>query len=181
MYKTFLELWLRKEKKMLKKSLIAIAILAIAMPAFAAETNKFHKPWSSTTTYNWQCVTTMNVVMDVGYWIQIDKTGDIKVQQDALLGNAFYSYSGCKSGITVKANFAAVLKATASAKSAAGGSWSGTINDASTYTYDSGMVGTTQTIKVCVSGTNVDISKLSQSDNVKVAEVSICVIPEGLN
>jgi hypothetical protein len=45
-FRTFLEPWLRKEKKMLKKTLIAMAILALAMPAFAADTSttkKFHE------------------------------------------------------------------------------------------------------------------------------------------
>jgi len=162
---------------MLKKSLICVAILAIAMPAFAADTYKFHG-WDSTTvvTYSWNDICTMNVVMDVGYWINIDCAGDIEVQQDSLLGDPFYSYSGCSDAIVVQSNFLATLKATAAADSPAGGSWSATIGNANTLEIP---IGTT-TVTVCVAGTGVKIDKLTQADNVHVAVVTISVLPTSL-
>jgi len=170
-----LERWLRKEKKMLKKSLIAIAVLAMVMPVMAATTvdAKFHKPWTSRTVYSYQDVQTINVVMDVGYWIEIKYDGDIKVVQDASLGDPFFSYSGCKEGIAVKTNFAATLKAKVESKSAAGGNWSATIMGASTYDVPKG----TSTINVCVAGKEVAIQNLEQADNIRVALVTIQVVP----
>ena len=111
---------------MLKKSLIALAILAIAVPALAGNpkiTEKFHKPWESHTVYEWKDIATFDVVMDVGYWIQIELEGDIEVSQDASLGNPYYSYSGCLEDVEVKTNFPATLKSKAAKASAAGGKW----------------------------------------------------------
>jgi hypothetical protein len=163
---------------MLKKSLIAIAVLAIALPAIAADTQKYHKPWDSTTvvTYHWQDVSQINVVMDVGYWIQVKYDGDIKVEQDSSLGDPYTSYSGCAQDVEVKTNFAATIKATVDAASAAGGDWSATVNGFGTLDLAIGS----SLVDVCVAGTKVDISKLTQEDNVKVAVVHIWVIPTDL-
>lgn len=163
---------------MLKKSLIAIAILAIALPAIAADTQKYHKPWDSTTvvTYHWQDVSQISVCMDVGYWIQVDYDDCIEVEQDSSLGDPYYSYSGCAIGVVVKTNFDATIKATAASSSAAGGTWAATIEGASTYDIHPGST----TVDICVTGTEVDISKLTQADNVEVAVVTISVIPTSL-
>ncbi len=60
---------------MLKKSLIAIAVLAIAMPAFAG-TLKVHD-WQKSCVWVSQPITTIDVLIDVGYYIVI-------VNQDAV-------------------------------------------------------------------------------------------------
>jgi len=164
---------------MLKKSLIAIAILALAMPAFAASTQKYHKPWDSTTTvtYHYQDVHQITVCMDVGYWIQIDYSDCIEVEQDSSLGDPYKSYSGCATDVKVTTNFAATLKATAAATSLAGGDWSATIDGYATKDVNPGET----LVDVCVSGTNVEIKNLTvdggDSDNVEVAVVTISVIP----
>ena len=89
---------------MLKKTLIAMAILAIAVPAFAADkvtTSKFHE-FVPVTTYTYVTAAVIDVCMDVGYWIQIDVPGTcIEVQQDANASNPYTTYSGCK-GVKVK-------------------------------------------------------------------------------
>jgi hypothetical protein len=181
-FRTFLEPWLRKEKKMLKKTLIAMAILALAMPAFAADTSttkKFHE-WVSTKTYEWATVGQVNVCMDVGYWIQIDFRGKcIEVQQNSALGNPFESYSGCLDDVVVTTNFNATLKASASSASAAGGDWSATLDGGSTYV--TGGPGTFA-IDVCVAGTKVKIKELAVSgDKQTVAIVTVKVLPTGYN
>jgi hypothetical protein len=188
MSSTFLERWLRKEKKMLKKSLIAVALLAIVLPAFGATTldQKFHKPWPGqvVTTYNWQDVQTINVVMDVGYWIEIKYTGDIKISQDATLGDPFFSYSGCIDNVGVKSNFAATIKGKVATSPEAvlagvtGAQWAATIGDASSgqnSSYD--VVGGAATVKICVTGKKVAIDKLTQADNYRIAILTIQVIP----
>jgi hypothetical protein len=184
-----LERWLRKEKKMLKKSLIAIALLAIVMPAFAVDPTvldqKFHKPWPGkvVTTYNWQDVQSINVVMDVGYWIEIKYTGDIKIAQDATLGDPFFSYSGCINNVAIKSNFAATIKGTVATSPEAHALgiddgdnkvvWGATINGASSYD----VVGGAATVSICVTGKSLHIDKLTQADNYRIAILTISVIP----
>ena len=172
---------------MLKKSLIALAILAIAVPAMAANpkiTEKFHKPWESHTVYEWKDVTTFNVVLDVGYWIQIELEGDIEVSQDASIGDPYYSYSGCLEGIEVKTNFAATIKSSAKADSAAGGDWKAKMRlngSGVTPTSTLDLAVGTSVIDICVTGLKVKIGNLPQADNVKVAVVTISVIPTQYN
>lgn len=175
---------------MLKKSLIAVAILAIVLPALAGDTvtaSKFHKNWPGQTvkTWNYQDVKCINVVMDVGYWIEVKYNGDIEVQQDAALASAwgksvFETYSGClaNGGIDVLTNFHAALKAKAEAKSAAGGTWAATIGGASIFEVAANTQYTD--VSVCVTGKDVKIKNLQAAggaDNLKVAEVCIQVIP----
>jgi hypothetical protein len=167
---------------MLKKTLIAIAILGLAMPAFAADTSttkKFHE-FIPKTTYEWATVSQVNVCLDVGYWIQIDFRGKcIEVQQNSALGNPFESYSGCLDDVVVTTNFNATLKADVAAASAAGGDWSATLDGGSTYvTGGSG----TFAIDICVAGTEVKIKNLDVSeDKQTVAIVTIKVLPTGMS
>jgi hypothetical protein len=167
---------------MLKKTLIAIAILGLAMPAFAADTSttkKFHE-FVEKSKYEWSTVSQVNVCLDVGYWIQIDFRGKcIEVQQNSALGNPFESYSGCLDDVVVTTNFDATLKATVSAASAAGGKWTATLDGNATYvTGGSG----TFAIDICVAGIEVKISKLDVSkDKQTVAIVTIKVLPTGMS
>jgi hypothetical protein len=182
-FRTFLEPWLRKEKKMLKKTLIAVAILGFVVPAFAADTyvtKKYHE-FVPKTTYEWQTVSTVNVCMDVGYWIQIDFRGKcIEVVQDSSLGGKpFESYSGCLEDVAVTTNFNATLKADAAAQGSAGGKWSAKLDGASTYV--TGGSGTFK-IDICVAGTEVKIAKLDVSkDKQTVAIVTVKVLPTGFS
>jgi hypothetical protein len=176
--------------KMLKKSLIAVAILAIVLPAMGATTtvtNKYHKNWPGQTvkTWNWQDVKCIDVVMDVGYWIEVKYDGVIEVQQDAALASqkgksVFECYSGClaNGGIDVYSNFHAALKATASSKSDAGGTWEAEIGNSSIYEIAANTQYTD--VSVCVKAWDVKIKNLNAQggvDNLKVAEVCIKVIP----
>jgi len=177
---------------MLKKSLIAVAILAIVLPALAGDTttaNKYHKNWPGQTvkTWNYQDVRTINVVMDVGYWIEVKMEGDIEVQQDAALASAwgksvFETYSGClgHGGIDVKTNFHAALRGTAVAApgSAAAGTWAVTIGGGPIFEVMPNVQ--TNEISVCVTGKDVKIQNLNAQggvDNLRVAIVTIQVIP----
>jgi len=174
---------------MLKKSLIAVALLAIVLPAFAVDPtvldSKFHKPWPGkiVKTWNWQAAQTINVVMDVGYWIEIKYTGDIKIAQDASLGDPFFSYSGCINNVEVKSNFAATIKGTVatSPEGVAAGIdvgdkkavWGATIDDAASYDVIAGSA----VVKICVTGKSVRINLLGQEDNFRIAILTIQVIP----
>jgi hypothetical protein len=149
---------------MLKKSLIAVAVLAIALPAIAGDM-KLHDPWP--TTYVPQTLTKLDVELDVGFYIHVVNQNSIKVTQN----NGYKTYAGC-STTDVITNFAATLSASAVSTSAANGSWSVTLSP------DSVPVGTTA-VEVCVSGTDVAIEALTGgTKNVKVAEVTISVVPQ---
>jgi hypothetical protein len=153
--------------KMLKKSLIAIAVLAIAMPAFAGKM-KIHDPWP--TELKKVEVAKIDVIMDVGYWIEIVDQKPIKVGQDTTATNPYATYTGCKK-TDVVTNFNVQLILEAAAASTAGGSWSATASQAVL------PPGKTN-IEICVTGTGVKIEKLiGGSKDVKVAEVTVKVLP----
>jgi hypothetical protein len=153
---------------MLKKSLIAIAVLAIAMPALAGSI-KIHDPWPTTLVE--QEIATIDVQMDVGYYIHIDDQDPITVVQDTTAANPYKTYTGCKT-TDITSNFAANLTIEVAAVSAAGGGWSGTITPAAI------PAGTTN-VEICVTGNDVNIEALvGGSKGVKVAEATIKVLPQ---
>jgi hypothetical protein len=169
--------------KMLKKSLIALAILAIAVPAFAGDysDNKYHKPWEQTNpVYVAKTVTTIDVIMDVGYWIEIYTKDSIEVYQDSSIGDAFYNYSGCSGDLDVNSNFNATLTVSAEADtSTATGDWSATIGlDSSDQGSSIGITGNSaNTVVICVVGKDLNLEGLPRTDNLKVATVTIKVVP----
>jgi len=152
---------------MLKKSLIAIAVLAIAMPAIAGQL-KVHEPWPCAPIP--QEVAKIDVVMDVGYYINIVDQKAIKVVQDSTSNDPYHTYVGCKK-TDVKTNFTAQLLLSAASASAAGGSWSATATP-------SIVTPPLTNVEICVKGTKVDIDKLTGgAKGVKVAEVTVKVLP----
>ena len=155
--------------KMLKKSLFAVAMLAVVMPAFAGQL-KVHEPWPSAPIP--QEVAKIDVVMDVGYYINIVDQKAITVKQDTTSNDPYHTYVGCKK-TDVKSNFNAQLLLSAAAASKAGGSWSAT---ATPSIVPAAEVPTS--VEICVKGTGVNIDKLiGGAKGVKVAEVTIKVLP----
>jgi hypothetical protein len=196
MYRHFESASLRKEKKMLKKSLIAIAVLAIALPAVAGDV-KIHKDWPTKTIYSWQDITTIDVILDVGYYIHIVNQDDIEVSQVSIDGSdPFFTYYGCSESEVVS-NFHATITGDVVATSSAGGSWSATFEN---LTHGGGAVDEaeiipgTQQVNICVTGKevkiqdlfNVDpndpnnVTGLGGEDDVKVAELTVKVVPYGV-
>jgi hypothetical protein len=152
---------------MLKKSLIAIAVLAIAMPAIAGQL-KVHEPWPCAPIP--QEVAKIDVVMDVGYYINIVDQKAIKVVQDSTSSDPYHTYVGCKK-TDVKSNFSAQLLLSAASASAAGGSWSATATP-------SIVTPPLTNVEICVKGTKVNIDQLTGgAKGVKVAEVTVKVLP----
>jgi hypothetical protein len=153
--------------KMLKKSLIAVTVLAMCMPAFAGQL-KIHGNWPC--TYVAQEICKIDVIMDVGYYIQIVKQDAIKVTQDTTSNDPYHTYAGCATK-EVKSNFNATLSATAAATSPAGGSWTPTITPTTV------PAGSTQ-VQFCVKGTGVNIDKLvGGAKDVPVAQITVKVMP----
>jgi hypothetical protein len=153
--------------KMLKKSLMAVVVLAMVVPAFAGQI-KVHTPWPCAPIP--QEVAKIDVTMDVGWWINITDQKPIKVDQDTTSTDPFHTYVGCKK-VDVKSNFNAQFVLEVSSASAAGGSWSATANP--------NPIGPgTTNVEFCVKGTGVKIENLTGgSTNVKVATLSVKVLP----
>jgi hypothetical protein len=159
---------------MLKKSLILVAVLAIVMPAFGTKQDtKVHIPWPM--VYQKVPVTTIDVTLDVGYYIHVKDQKAIKVSQDTSSSNPYKTYTGCKT-TAVQCNFDATLTAKVVGTSPAGGKWTVTLNDGPSAQLQ-GTAGD-DSVKICVQGSKVEIGKLvGGSKNVKVAEVTIMVVP----
>jgi hypothetical protein len=157
---------------MLKKSLIALAVLAITIPAVAGDV-KVHSPWP--TTYVPQEVTTIDVVLDVGYYIHVKDQKAIKVSQDTSATNPYTTYTGCKT-TKIISNFDASVSGKMSSSSPAGGSWSAKFDGGSSVSIMADPSG--QDVEICVTGTKVALEKLEGgAKNVKVAELTIWVLP----
>ncbi len=153
---------------MLKKSLISIAVLTTTLPSWAGSL-KIHDPWPTTLVR--QEVTTIDIQLDIGYFIHIYNQNPITVVQDTISTDPYHTYTGCK--ITaIETNFPAQLLIEVTGASAAGGMWSGII------TPDVVPAGVTS-VYICVIGTNVAIEKLvGDSKGIKAAEATILVSPQ---
>jgi len=125
--------------------------------------------------HTWPCevnsaiqVATVDIVLDVGYYIHILDQSPLIVVQDSQSLNPYKTYSGCKK-TSVDANMRAELSASARATSLAVGLWTARVTPRFI------QPGTTD-IEICVTGRNVNIRRLNAGrENVRVAEVSIQV------
>ena len=165
-------------KKNLIQAVILILVLSITLPVSAGD-YKWHKPWPSKSIYAWQDVTIIDVVLDLGYYIHIKNQDDIKVAQASVNGsNPFFTYFGC--ALTdVVSNFPATIMGTVKATSVAQGHWSATFNGQSELSLNANVT----SVQICVLGENVATHLLigpEAKENVKVAELTINVIPDGL-
>ena len=153
---------------MYMKCLSAIALLMIEIPALAGQI-KFHEPVP--TKVQEVDVCKIDVVMDVGYYVQIVDQNPIIVTQDSTSSDPYHTYVGCKK-TEVKSNFAAQLFLSAVPKSNAGGNWSA-------WAAPSLALPGTNPIDICVKGTHVAIEQLINAKNLTIAEVTVKVLPAG--
>ncbi len=163
---------------MVKRSLIAIALLAlVATMAFGAD-GQIKKDGSWPTVYVALDLCTMPVVMDVGMYVQIiecDKKIIKLVQVDcASIGqSAFPCYSDCED-FDIRANFTAVLGSRIDNKA----DWVKGMT--SYYDGESTVPGDGVVYKrtVCVDAWEAEIWTSGPGDEVKVADLTITVKPE---
>jgi hypothetical protein len=166
---------------MLKKSLIVIAMMAIALPAVAGDL-KVHG-FNSRTVYDMATVPNkIKVILDVGYYLHVLDQNAIKVSQDSSADDPYRTYTGCATRDFLT-NFPADVKATiASSGSAAGGEWSVTLkapggSAAAQITIPQG----TTPVDICVKGLKINLEALTGGDeNVHVADITIHFIKAGL-
>jgi hypothetical protein len=160
---------------MLKKSLIALVVLAIAMPAVAGQL-KIHGNWPC--TYVAQDVAVVDVLLNVGYYIHILNQSPFYVDQDTSSSDPYHTYVGCFNS-EVDTNFDATISASIAAAdgSLAEGSWSVTsiaVNGGAPIVTAAGQ----NDLEICVKGSKVKIENLvgGSKDNV-VAKLTIKAVP----
>jgi len=154
---------------MKKKELFAVAVVALIAVVAQAGEIKFHE---------WPCapvpqeITTIPVVMDIGYWVRIKDQGalQIKLTQDTI-----HTYSGC-TNVVVETNTCLTFSCSISAVTMDGsavvpGSYSCSVSPA-----DINAPG--GTLAACARLTDADLSRVAGgTKNVHVANVTLRVVP----
>jgi hypothetical protein len=154
---------------MLKRSLVAVAVVALlAMGVQAGEIK----------THTWPCdfkaleITSIPVLMDIGYYIKIKDQDKLKIKliQDTLINTKF---SGC-TNMKVESNFAAQLSCSITKTGAIDGKYSCSITGGGAIPAGS------STVEVCATLTDavLGVSGVpAGSTDVQVATVKISVKP----
>jgi hypothetical protein len=109
--------YVRKEVKMLKKSLFAVAVVALLAATVPAGEIKIHD-WP--TTFVPQELTDIPVLMDVGYWVYIKDQDKLKIK---LQQKSITEYEGC-TDVTLQCNFSLKGSCSISATGAVPGKYS---------------------------------------------------------
>ena len=149
---------------MLKKSLFAVAAVALLAVAAQAGEIKIHN-WP--TTFVPQELTDIPVVMDVGYWVSIKDQDKLQIK---LTQKSIHTYEGC-TDMTVQCNFNISLSCSISKTGAVPGDYGCSVSPTA---IDAG----TTTATVCASLNKADLgSTAGGTKNVHVATVTIKVVP----
>ncbi|NQT00977.1 MAG: hypothetical protein HQ580_03045 [Planctomycetes bacterium] len=163
---------------MVKKSIIAIAVLALLVTTVHAGSPAIKKDGDWPWTYKSINLCTMPVFMEVGHYVQLKDCQDRKielVQVDCTGDRAFPCYSDCET-IEVRANFPAIFGATLAKDGPI-------ITDYSIY-WDgddnqiNGSTGDWETLKVCLDTWNTEIWKAATAvAKIQVGTLTINVKP----
>lgn len=148
----------------MKKTLFAVAVVALLAAVAPAGEIKIHE---------WPCafipqeITTIPVVMDVGFWVKIKDQDKLKIK---LSQKSIHEFEGC-TDVPIETNSNLTLSCSISATGAVPGKWSCSVSPA-----DLDAPG--GTVSVCAKVKDADLSKTpGGSKNVHVATVSLKVIP----
>jgi hypothetical protein len=150
----------------MKKVLLAMAIVALLAVGVQAGELKIH---------NWPCsyvaqeITSIPVVMDIGYWVKIKDQDKLKIKlaQDA---GDIHTFSGC-TDMVVETNFNVGFSCSITATGAVPGDWSCSVTNAN-------VMPPGGTVTVCAKVVKADLSKaVGGSKDVAVATVKVKVKP----
>jgi hypothetical protein len=151
---------------MLKRSLVAMAVAALLAAGVQAGEIKTHN-WP--TTFVPLEITSIPVVMDIGYYIRVKDQDKLRIK---LVQDEFdiHKFKGCVDMI-VESNFDLVLSASISKTGAVAGDYSVSLDPSSAN------AGST-TVKVCATLTNAVLTgQVAGTKDVQVATVKIKVKP----
>jgi hypothetical protein len=150
----------------MKKALFVVAAVALLAVSVQAGEIKTHE-WPCTLTP--VEITTIPVVMDVGYWVSISSQSSLKITLSQV---SIHEYSGCTT-MTVKTNTAITVAATIASNGVVGGTYSTWIDGNANLSMG------TSSVKVCAKVTGADLSGVAGgSTGVQVATVTIWVVPQ---
>jgi len=153
----------------MKKALFAVAAVALLTVAAQAGEIKYHE---------WPCapiaqeITTIPVVMDVGYWVRIKDQGSLKI---TLKQDSIHSYSGC-TNMTVETNSCLTFSCSIAKVSKDGsvvvpGDYGCSVSPANINAPGG-------TLTACATLSNADLGKVpGGTKGVHVANVTIKVVP----
>jgi hypothetical protein len=149
----------------MKKALFAVAAVALLAVTAQAGEIKIHD-WPCTLTP--VDITTIPVVMDVGYWVQIPDQDKLKITLSQI---SIHEYSGCTT-MTVKTNAPITLSATITSTGDVPGDYSAWIDGSASIPMGTSLV------KVCAKILKADLSGVPGGTKGKqVASVTIWVVP----
>ena len=148
----------------MKKALFAVAAVALLAVTAQAGTVKLHS-WPCTFTP--QVITTIPVLMDVGYWVQVtNQDAKIKLSQESI-----HTYRGCTT-LHMKTNTKVAVSAEITKNGTVGGDYTATITSGSPVSLPGGDV------EVCAQVANADLSGVAGgTTDHQVATVTIKVVP----
>jgi hypothetical protein len=153
----------------MKKALFAVVAAAVLAVSAQAGEIKFHE-WPMAPIP--QEVTTIPVVMDIGYWVRIKDQGALKIK---LAQDSIHTYSGCTS-MTVETNSSltfsvSIAKVAKDGTVVVPGDYSASVSPAN-------IDAPGGTLSVCAKLANADLSKVpGGSKGVHVANVTLRVVP----
>lgn len=164
---------------MVKKTLIAVAVVAfLATMASAADENPIKRDdaWPGHWVVDKVDICTMDVVMDVGMYVQLKDCHKKKIklkQVDCPSGKKWPCYHDCET-FDLRANFDVKLGTKLNKVGGVIKKWSAYFDGGDVYTADSGSW---KSFKVCVEASESEIWKENPGDQVKVGTLTITVIP----
>jgi len=151
----------------MKKLLLAVAAVALLAATAGAGEIKIHE---------WPCqfipqeVTTIPVVMDVGYWIKVKDQDKLKIKMQQ---RTIHSYEGC-CDVVLETNVNITVSASITSTGAVPGDYSVKVNGAGSAPVDAPG----GTVTICAYLDNADLSKTpGGTKDVHVATVSVKVVP----
>ncbi len=154
---------------MKKKELFAVAVVVLMAVVAQAGEIKFHE-WPVAPVP--QEITTIPVVMDIGFWIRIKDQGDLTIK---LAQEAIHTYSGCTNAVvetntclTFSCSIASVVR---DGSAVVPGTYSCSVDPANIDSPGG-------TLTVCARLTDADLSRVAGgTKNVHVANVTLRVVP----
>ncbi|MGE5293983.1 MAG: hypothetical protein ACM3VT_04090 [Solirubrobacterales bacterium] len=153
----------------MKKALFAVAAVAVLAVAAQAGEIKYHE---------WPCalvpqeITTIPVVMDVGYWVKINDQDKLKI---TLGQDSIHTYSGC-TNVSVSTNTCltftcSISKVVVDGSAVVPGDYACSVSPANINAPGG-------TLSACAKLTNADLSKVAGgTKGVHVANVTLFVVP----
>ena len=172
---------------MVKKCIIALAVVALMVTVVQAGDPSIKKDGDWPWTYKAIDLCTMPVYMEVGHFVQLKECNKRKIELvqvdcDSIgKGGKFPCYSDCEK-IEVRANFPAIFGASLK-KTSDADSNGNILKDTSVYWKDDkyqidGSIADWETLEVCVDAWNAEVWRAMTADKkIKVGELTINVKP----